>query len=136
MANLTEQRRFRRYHVNLPCLIRASRDTKATADFVVQAETTNVSRGGFFMSVTDPLEVGSEINCVIQFPIGSSSHGPVQMRCRCKVARIDTQSGGGFGVAVVIEDFAFPHFVPKSVRPNTKHASSPHFQFEILEGSF
>ena len=124
MTNSTERRKFHRYQVNFPCLIKESQDTKAAAHSVVRAETTNVSKTGLFMSIADPLEVGSEFNCVIQFPIESSSHAPVQMRCSCKVVRIAPQRGGGFGVAVAIEHFAFLHFVPKGVMHNAKHTSN------------
>jgi CheY-like chemotaxis protein len=99
-----EKRRFPRYAVNLPCVIR---DLRPLNTLKVEATTINISRGGVYVLTTGDWKVGSRLECVIWLPhhvfsgIGSGLHS------EGKVVRVVPQENATVGLGIAIERFEF-----------------------------
>ncbi len=113
-----DQRRFHRYGVNFPCTVRPVRKRKGSKPHVltataIEAETKDVSTGGFYFEVSADWKVGTEIECTIRLPVKAFGGQPVAIRCRGKIARVTKKDPGSIGVGATIEQFEFQHLEKK-----------------------
>ncbi len=107
-----ERRRFRRYQVNLRCIIKALGSPHQPSPVLFVGEAVNGSRGGFFFVTKDSAvwEVGAEIECLMQLPVKSGDR-MVAMRCWGKVVRLARQEGGRVGLGAVMQDVCLPAII-------------------------
>jgi PilZ domain-containing protein len=105
----TIHRRFRRFSVNVPCLVKPRRVHKAIKVGVIPAETKDISRGGLCFVASADWKVGTEIECAIELPLQPSPHEPVKIRCRGTIVRIIERQPGRFEVGASIDHFSYPH---------------------------
>lgn len=112
IETLPERRRFRRYQVNLRCIIKVLGSPNLSNAVLFVGEAVNGSRGGFFFVTKDSAvwEVGAEIECLIQLPAKSGDR-MVAMRCWGKVVRLARQEGGRVGVGAMMQDVCLPAII-------------------------
>ena len=102
-----EQRRFRRFAVRVPCLVKRSRAPEAPMETRVHAETRDISRGGLSFVAKADWQVGTEIECVIHLLVEPLPNKPVQIQCSGKIVRVVPRKQGGMEVAASIEHFSY-----------------------------
>ena len=105
----TVHRRFRRFSVNVRCLVKPRRAHKAIKVSVIPAETKDISRGGLCFVASADWKVGTEIECAIELPLQPSPLEPVKIRCRGTIVRIIEREPGRFEVGASIDHFSYPH---------------------------
>jgi|SRR5579883_734802 len=104
---IIEQRRSRRFLVNVPCLVKSSRLKKqAPPSSPVPAETVDISRSGLSFLCQAEWKVGTEIECEIELPREFTRRGPVKIHCRGKVVRV-VPEGANIRVGARIEHFSY-----------------------------
>jgi hypothetical protein len=108
-ASSEDQRRFRRYAVNFPCVVKPRKKRKAVEGAELEAETQDVSSGGLFFLATSNWEIGTEIECELRLPVKAFGGRPIGILCRGKVARIVSKDGDRVGVGATIEHYEFFH---------------------------
>ncbi|MBI4442680.1 MAG: PilZ domain-containing protein [Acidobacteria bacterium] len=109
-----EQRRFRRFAVDLPCRVKPRKSRKAAAaESELRVNTQDISKGGLFFVAPADWQVGTDIECIIQLPVEAFGSPGVTIKCRGRIARTISLEGGGIGVGATIERFQF-------VRPKKK----------------
>jgi hypothetical protein len=103
-ATSSEQRRFRRYDMRLPCRVkpRASRKSPMLPEFAV--ETMDVSGGGLFFLAPAQWSIGTAIEFQLDLP-ADGGRRPVGVRCRGTITRIVPQEGGRVGIGATIDHF-------------------------------
>ena len=111
MEQILERRRFRRYAVSFPCMVKPLRRGKSQSRFELETETRDMSRGGFFFVAPAERKLPSRIECLVRLPIKTPGGQAVAIRCRGKVVRMIAQESGSIGVAASIEQFEFMHLV-------------------------
>ncbi|MBI4461250.1 MAG: PilZ domain-containing protein [Acidobacteria bacterium] len=111
-----EQRRFRRFAVNLPCKVKARARRKVSAASELDVSTQDISRGGFYFQASGGWEIGTTIECTIQLPSEVFGNQAVTIRCRGKVARLVPLGDGGLGVGATIENFRFVRQSDKALK--------------------
>jgi hypothetical protein len=80
----------------------------AGTDAVVFAETKNISAGGVYMYTHSQLELGSELELSLGLPPElTQSASMIDIACRAKVLRIDTDIEGRTGIAAEIYSYDF-----------------------------
>ncbi|MBI2818099.1 MAG: PilZ domain-containing protein [Acidobacteria bacterium] len=107
-AKTEDQRRFRRYAVSFPCLVRPG-TRKATLESEIEAETRDVSSGGLFFVGSADWELGTEIACELNLPVKACPGSPVGIQCRGQVVRVVPQEDGRLGVGIIIRHYKFFH---------------------------
>ena len=72
-----------------------------------RSTTENLSRGGFYCCVTDPLTPGDHIQCDIIVPTHASQNpdAVLVLRCYVQVLRVELMAQG-YGLACRIDDFS------------------------------
>ena len=114
----SDQRRFRRYVLNLPCRVKPRKSVKRSGLLAeLRTETQDVSGGGLFFVAPAEWIVGTELEVELYLPASASGEDPVAIRCRGKVARVVPQEEGRVGVGATIEQYRFFH--PKETPPET-----------------
>ncbi len=108
-AKAEEQRRFRRYAVNFPCLVKPRGAREAAVLPELQSETYDVSRGGLFFVASADWKVGTAIECELRLPVNASAGRPVGIRCGGTIARVVPQEEGRVGVGATIKHYEFFH---------------------------
>ena len=106
-AKANEQRRFRRYAMNFPCLVKPRGARLPAVLPELQAETKDVSSGGLFFVGAANWEVGTAIECELHLPLRAFSGRQVAIRCRGRVARLVPQQDGSVGIGATIENYDF-----------------------------
>lgn len=104
-----DQRRFRRYAVNFPCVVKPRKKRKAVEVAEFQAETQDVSSGGLFFLASTEWEIGTEIECELRLPVKAFGGRPIGIHCRGKVARVVQQDGNRVGIGATIDHYEFFH---------------------------
>ena len=61
-VNLSDQRRFRRYGVKLPCRVKPRASHKSAVHPELEVETLDVSRGGLFFLASAKWTIGTAID--------------------------------------------------------------------------
>ncbi len=104
-----DQRRFRRYNVSFPCMVKPKRARKVAPEPDLTAQTLDISSGGIFLFAAADWSIGTEIECELRLPVKAFAGRAVGIRCRCKVARIVPQPEGKIGIGATIEHYEFFH---------------------------
>jgi hypothetical protein len=88
------------------------------------AETTNISRGGFFFVTSAPLQVGMPIEATLQMPAEVTGGKPDETHCRARLvhAKPDAYSDGRMGFGAEIESYIGSNSA-KSVEPAAAQGS-------------
>ena len=105
-----DQRRFHRYAVNFPCMVRPAKKRKshkAPVETAIEAETKDVSTGGLYFEASADWKVGTEIECLLHLPAKVFGRQPVAIRCRGKIARVTQKAPGSIGVGATINSLNF-----------------------------
>jgi hypothetical protein len=73
----------------------------------VESVTENLSRAGFYCFLPQKLEIGEDVDCVLEIPTRDYGHpsGSLSLRCTAKVVRIESAEVNRFGVACRIDDY-------------------------------
>ena len=104
-----DQRRFRRYAVNFPCVVKPRKRRKSTEASELHAETQDVSSGGIFFVASAEWQIGTEIECELRLPVKAFGGRPIGILCRGKVARIVKADDNRVGVGATIDHYEFFH---------------------------
>lgn len=99
----TDRRTARRYALTLPLDVKFSRDQSVVEE---RAQTRDVSIRGLYFHMSEPLDPGAAIECVLTLPSEVTHAQDVQIRCFARVVRVD-HAAGQFGLAVRIERYEF-----------------------------
>jgi len=99
---LTEDRRiFPRFVVQIPVVL-----TSPDTSLKVHGKTRDVSAGGIFFFAQAPLNEQQEIDFVMTLP-PELTLTPLEVACRARVLRLETDASGKLGVAAAIQRFEF-----------------------------
>src|SRR4051812_41155387 len=100
-----ERRRERRLGLQWPLLVSSQVSGR------VETRTENLSSGGFYFILENPLAPGEKIECDLTVPNASRGHAEgvaASIRCEAEVLRVEALgTDPGFGVACKILDFTF-----------------------------
>lgn len=112
----TERRQLERFRLRVPLRFRTLGLASDHSEHF--AETTNVSRGGFFFVTSAPLQVGMPIEATLNMPSEITGGKPDVTRCRARLvhAKPDAYSDGRMGFGAEIESYLDPvSFAPAAV---------------------
>ena len=99
MAKLqVERRTHRRFRLCLPVMAKHSDGSE------ISAYTRDISSHGICFFVCQPFTVGSRIQLVLTLPSEITCNGPLLVRCRGRVIRVQENCISA-AVAAVIEDY-------------------------------
>ena len=112
-AKAEDQRRFRRYVVNFPCVVKPHGAHAGDVSHQYYGETKDVSSCGLFFVAFAEWTVGTEIDCELLLPLKAFAGRSIVIRCRGKVARVVREEGGRVGVGATIESYKFLHLKKK-----------------------
>jgi hypothetical protein len=103
-----ERRQLERFRFRVPLRFRPIGLASGPVEHF--AETTNVSRGGFFFVTSAPLQVGMPIEASLLMPAEVTGGKPGDTHCRARVvhARPDSYSDGRMGFGAEIEMYIEP----------------------------
>ena len=110
--DILEQRKHRRYHLELPVQVRLARANNRKLHQTSQMETSSrdISAHGVYLVLPEKLTPGTEMEFDIQLPKEIAGAPNVHVRCRARIARLERiQNDGQFGVGVRIERYEFIH---------------------------
>ena len=102
-----DQRRFRRYSVNLPCTVKPKKARRGADRAALYTKTLDVSQGGLFFTAKADFKIGTRIECTLRLPIKSSRNTPVTIHCRGEIVRVVPLDSGAIGVGATIKSFKF-----------------------------
>ena len=104
----SERRQRERFRIRVPLRFRPLGVAATHIDHF--AETTNVSRGGFFFVSSAPLQVGMPIEATLTMPAEVTGGAPDETHCRARLvhAKPDAYSDGRMGFGAEIEMFIEP----------------------------
>jgi len=104
----TERRQLERFRFRVPLRFRPSGLASGPVEHF--AETTNISRGGFFFVTSAPLQVGMPIEVSLRMPEEVTGSKADDMHCRARVvhAKPDSYSDGRMGFGAEIEMYIDP----------------------------
>jgi c-di-GMP-binding flagellar brake protein YcgR len=109
-SKTVEQRRYRRYNVSFPCMVKPRRTRKTTIETELTAQTVDISSGGMFLYAAAEWGVGTEIECELRLPVKAFAGRLVGIRCRGKIARVvEQQQEGRIGFGATIDHYEFLH---------------------------
>jgi PilZ domain len=107
-VHVTEQRRTKRFDIQLPLEIQRSGSQRVARI----GRTRNISSGGVLFTSDAQVEVGGVIEYIVNLPGGPG--GPVSLRCLGKVLRLErlgnSASGApqsSFAIAATLERYEF-----------------------------
>jgi hypothetical protein len=98
--------------------------SRRTNHLVVEAETRDVSSGGFYCCTEEGFTPNERLECllVIPLPRGTNTGERLCLRCQVEVVRVDVAPPGGrFGVACRIDDYSVAHFTGAPPENGTGH---------------
>src|SRR3972149_3050043 len=97
LSESRDQRKFRRYLVNLPCTVKSKKVRRGAERTALQTKTLDVSQGGLFFAAKSDFKIGTQIECTIRLPIKSSGNNPVTIHCRGEIIRVVPLAAGAIG---------------------------------------
>ncbi|MGB7435655.1 MAG: PilZ domain-containing protein [Candidatus Acidiferrum sp.] len=120
-----ERRQLQRFHIRVPLRFRPMGLGSGAADHF--AETTNISRGGFFFVTSAPLQVGMPIDATLVMPAEVTGGKADETHCRARLvhAKADAYSDGRMGYGAEIEMFIEPKKAPGAGVRATQPPSGP-----------
>jgi PilZ domain len=118
----SERRQRERFRIRVPLRFRPLGLASGPAEHF--AETTNVSRGGFFFVTSAPLQVGMPIEATLMMPSEVTGGASDETHCRARLvhAKPDAYSDGRMGFGAEIEMFIEPK---KSGTPTPARVPNP-----------
>jgi len=118
----SERRQRERYRIRVPLRFRPLGLASGSAEHF--AETTNISRGGFFFVTSAPLQVGMPIEATLVMPSEVTGGASDETHCRARLvhAKPDAYSDGRMGFGAEIETFIEPK---KSLEPTAVRIAKP-----------
>jgi hypothetical protein len=104
----SERRQLERFRIRVPLRFRPLGLAANQVEHF--AETTNVSRGGFFFVTSAPLQVGTPIEATLRMPAEVTGGKPDETHCRARLvhAKPDAYSDGRMGFGAEIEMYIEP----------------------------
>jgi hypothetical protein len=111
----SNQRRFRRYGVKLPCRVKPRESQESAGLPELEGETLDVSSGGMFFLASAGWTVGTAIEFELDLPT-PVVRKPVKIRCQGTITRLVPQEGGRMGIGATID-----HYKISSVSKASKH---------------
>ena len=117
-----DQRKFRRYSVNLPCTVKPKKVRRGTERAALQTKTLDVSQGGLFFTAKADFKIGTKIECTLRLPIKTARNTPVTIHCRGEIVRVVPLESGAIGVGATIKSFKFSN--PAQLRIPSKFSDS------------
>jgi len=103
MSDGAERREARRFTMTLPLRVLPFE----TRDSELQTQTRDVSYRGLYFLADANFELDSEIDFVLTLPQQVTQPGGVDIRCRGRIVRVDSNLNGQKGVAAKIERYEF-----------------------------
>jgi hypothetical protein len=118
----SERRQRERFRIRVPLRFRPLGLASGPAEHF--AETTNISRGGFFFVTSAPLQVGMPIEATLLMPTEVTGGKSDETHCRARLvhAKPDAYSDGRMGFGAEIEMFIEPK---KSAEPASARVAKP-----------
>lgn len=104
----SERRQLERFRIRVPLRFRPLGLASGPVEHF--AETTNISRGGFFFVTSAPLQVGMPIEATLLMPSEVTGGKPDDTHCRARLvhAKADAYSDGRMGFGAEIEMYIEP----------------------------
>jgi PilZ domain len=104
----SERRHLERFRIRVPLRFRPLGLASGPAEHF--AETTNISRGGFFFVTSAPLQVGMPIEATLVMPTEVTGGKADETHCRARLvhAKADAYSDGRMGFGAEIEMYIEP----------------------------
>jgi PilZ domain len=122
----SERRQLERFRIRVPLRFRPVGLASGPAEHF--AETTNISRGGFFFVTSAPLQVGMPIEATLNMPTEVTGGKADETHCRARLvhAKPDAYVDGRMGFGAEIEMYIEPKKVPgPAPRPPQPPAGPP-----------
>ena len=98
----SERRQLERFRIRVPLRFRPAGLAAGPAEHF--AETTNISRGGFFFVTSAPLQVGMPIEATLRMPTDVTGDKQEDTYCRARVVHVRNEPYGdgriGFGAEI------------------------------------
>ena len=105
-AAMEQKRGHRRYNLCLPVRVRSKRGEESA----FEAVTRDVSGKGIYFTLSEGMEIESELELELTLPPQLTGGKNTRIRCRGKLVRVEQRSGKGpLGVAATIEEYEFIH---------------------------
>jgi len=94
--------RPRRYALRLPVYFR-----ELNSPTWLEGRTENISSTGILLHSSSPLAQETQLDLRLQVSLGSRGSGPIEIRCKCKVVRLEERMvpENPIAVAVKIGDY-------------------------------
>jgi hypothetical protein len=104
----SERRQLERFRIRVPLRFRPAGLAAGPAEHF--AETTNISRGGFFFVTSAPLQVGMPIEASLNMPSEVTGGKADETHCRARLvhAKPDAYGDGRMGFGAEIEMYIEP----------------------------
>lgn len=104
----SERRQLERFRIRVPLRFRPLGLASTQVEHF--AETTNISRGGFFFVTSAPLQVGMPIEATLRMPAEVTGGKADETHCRARLvhAKPDAYSDGRMGFGAEIEMYIEP----------------------------
>ena len=110
-AGTIEQRKHPRYNLSLPVRVRA----KGRSAPPIETSSNDISANGIYFTLSEGLELGSELELEIDLPQELTRGEKVRVRCRARIARVERMdSQGKIGVGAIIKRYRFTKAAPGS----------------------
>lgn len=104
MQSGIEQRKHRRYQLNLPVSMR-SKSSRATP---VTASSRDISAQGIYFTISKEFDLGSKLEFDLDLPPALAQGKQVRIHCTAKIIRVDRlKDQDQVGVAAQIENYKF-----------------------------
>jgi len=102
LMEVADKRRAERFPMELPVALKTASTEEASV------KTRDISSSGVYLTLSNPIEVGSSLEFVLTLPAEITKGQSVQVKCRGKIVRIDVgRSDGTLGAAATIERYEF-----------------------------
>jgi hypothetical protein len=102
-SEIAERRRNLRVPLHWTVLLAHGRAAQPS-----RSKTQDLSKGGFYCLLDEPLTPGERIECDIVVPTHAAERwgDALSLRCHVQVLRVDkVENGGGYGIACQIQDY-------------------------------
>jgi c-di-GMP-binding flagellar brake protein YcgR len=104
---IVDTRKYRRFSIQVPCMIQPTRRRARLSSAPVSAETRDISKGGMRFVVDEGWKIGTAFNCVLKLRIDPFSLEPVEIHCRGKIVRIIGQEPGRYEIGATIDHYTY-----------------------------
>lgn len=105
---VVDTRRFRRFAIQVPCVLRPTRKLARIRATPIEAQTKDISKGGICFVVDEGWKVGTVFQCVLKLRIDPFSLEPLEIQCRGKIVRVTGQEQGRYEIGATIDHYTYP----------------------------